>query len=155
MSTLAGVVDPALTFCRKSYYDILNVPRGADEAQIKRAYRKLAVQYHPVSLSPPLRLLSLTLAKLQKRILPCSRHTTEIVSLKVEYALSILRVQQSFLNEEFPGVVHAKKFACISRVTKLQDKVSGGPEEKEAAAKKYTDISTGEAHLPSVCHRLL
>lgn len=29
------------------YYDVLGVPRDADAATIKRAYRKLAVQYHP------------------------------------------------------------------------------------------------------------
>jgi DnaJ family protein B protein 11 len=32
---------------RKSYYDILQVPRGAPDEQIKRAYRKLALKYHP------------------------------------------------------------------------------------------------------------
>jgi len=31
----------------KDYYKILGVERGADEKAIKRAYRKLAVQYHP------------------------------------------------------------------------------------------------------------
>lgn len=33
----------------KSYYDILQVSRTASDAQIKRAYRKLALQFHPVS----------------------------------------------------------------------------------------------------------
>ena len=32
---------------RKSYYDVLQVPRGASDEQIKRAYRKLALKYHP------------------------------------------------------------------------------------------------------------
>ncbi|KAF8394640.1 hypothetical protein HHK36_020854 [Tetracentron sinense] len=31
----------------KSYYDILQVPKGAADDQIKRAYRKLALKYHP------------------------------------------------------------------------------------------------------------
>ncbi|KAJ0976387.1 hypothetical protein J5N97_018352 [Dioscorea zingiberensis] len=31
----------------KSYYDELQVPKGASEEQIKRAYRKLALKYHP------------------------------------------------------------------------------------------------------------
>lgn len=29
------------------YYDVLGVARDADEQQIKRAYRKLAVRWHP------------------------------------------------------------------------------------------------------------
>lgn len=31
----------------KDYYDILHVHRSADEATIKRAYRKLALKMHP------------------------------------------------------------------------------------------------------------
>ncbi|KAF5726359.1 DnaJ like subfamily B member 11 [Tripterygium wilfordii] len=31
----------------KSYYDILHVPKGASDKQIKRVYRKLALKYHP------------------------------------------------------------------------------------------------------------
>ncbi|KAJ8899073.1 hypothetical protein K2173_010226 [Erythroxylum novogranatense] len=31
----------------KSYYDVLQVKKGASDEQIKRAYRKLALKYHP------------------------------------------------------------------------------------------------------------
>ena len=32
---------------KRDYYEVLGVPRGADEAQCKRAYRKLAMKHHP------------------------------------------------------------------------------------------------------------
>ena len=31
----------------RDYYNILGVERGADASEIKKAYRKLAIQYHP------------------------------------------------------------------------------------------------------------
>jgi DnaJ family protein B protein 11 len=37
---------PTLALAR-DFYDLLSVPRGANDQQIKRAYRKLALQYHP------------------------------------------------------------------------------------------------------------
>ena len=32
---------------RRDYYEVLGVPRGAGEDEIKKAYRKIAFQYHP------------------------------------------------------------------------------------------------------------
>jgi molecular chaperone DnaJ len=31
----------------RDYYDVLGVPRGASDADVKRAFRKLAQQWHP------------------------------------------------------------------------------------------------------------
>ena len=32
---------------KRDYYDILGVSRGADNGELKKAYRQLALQYHP------------------------------------------------------------------------------------------------------------
>ena len=32
---------------QRDYYDVLGVPRTADAAALKRAYRKLAMEFHP------------------------------------------------------------------------------------------------------------
>lgn len=37
----------AMFMRKKDYYDILGVPRTADQAEIKKAYKKLALRFHP------------------------------------------------------------------------------------------------------------
>ena len=32
---------------KRDYYDVLGVEKGAEAAAIKKAYRKLAMKYHP------------------------------------------------------------------------------------------------------------
>ena len=32
---------------KRDYYEILGISRDADEKEVKRAYRKLAMKYHP------------------------------------------------------------------------------------------------------------
>lgn len=32
---------------KRDFYEVLGVPKGSDEAALKSAYRKLAMQFHP------------------------------------------------------------------------------------------------------------
>jgi len=32
---------------QRDYYEVLGVTKGADEAEIKKAYKRLAMKYHP------------------------------------------------------------------------------------------------------------
>lgn len=36
-----------LVLCGEDYYQILGIKRGASEAEIKKAFKKLSLKYHP------------------------------------------------------------------------------------------------------------
>lgn len=38
---------PLLALCGEDYYQILGLKRGATEGQIKKAFKKMAIKYHP------------------------------------------------------------------------------------------------------------
>lgn len=51
---------------KQDYYDTLGISRDADDASIKRAYRKMAKKYHPDMNQGDPGMLSKNLRKLRK-----------------------------------------------------------------------------------------
>lgn len=37
----------ALVSCARDYYEVLGIKKNANDKEIKKAFRKLAIQYHP------------------------------------------------------------------------------------------------------------
>ena len=59
---------------RRDFYDILNVSKGASDSQLKRAYRKLALKYHPVSAGSAHLLAILATEYSTSRLTCCAVH---------------------------------------------------------------------------------
>lgn len=47
MFAVCVLVITELILAKKDYYDILGVPKGATERQIKKAFHRLAMKFHP------------------------------------------------------------------------------------------------------------
>jgi DnaJ-class molecular chaperone len=47
------IIDDLTTMAKRDYYEVLGVPRGASEDDLKSAFRRLARQYHPDVSSEP------------------------------------------------------------------------------------------------------
>ncbi|PWA28506.1 hypothetical protein CCH79_00016324, partial [Gambusia affinis] len=53
MFAVCVLVITELILAKKDYYDILGVPKGASERQIKKAFHRLAMKFHPDKYKSP------------------------------------------------------------------------------------------------------
>ena len=44
---MAARIQELAGLAKRDFYEVLGVPKGSDEAALKSAYRKLAMQFHP------------------------------------------------------------------------------------------------------------
>ena len=54
---------------KRDYYEVLGIAKGASEAEIRKAYKKMAVKWHPVSFSNNLRTKIRTTKKKPRKFL--------------------------------------------------------------------------------------
>lgn len=109
----------AWTVACRDFYDLLNVPKHATDNQIKRAYRKLALKYHP--------------GKHQPRP-PCA-------------VLSVSQSARSSSHQAYTLCVHKTPTTCApgnpaaAVHCDCADKVTGTEQEKQEAAKHFAEIN--------------
>lgn len=47
LGLVVAVLFADLVLCKRDYYEILGISKSASDREIKKAFRKLAVKYHP------------------------------------------------------------------------------------------------------------
>ena len=83
----------------KNYYDILGVKKDASDAEINRAYRKLAAKYHPDVNHEPgadgLNMISLAPLALKAALVAVKASAASVRAVLVKAALAILAISSA------------------------------------------------------------
>lgn len=107
-----------LTVASRDFYDLLNVPKHATDNQIKRAYRKLALKYHPGMKAADLPAGPTT--HLPMHPAGTANHVTSSQSYR-----------HNPIDNDSAAAAHPLS----------ADKVTGTEEEKQEAAKHFAEIN--------------
>ena len=121
----------------KNYYEILGVPKDADESQLKKAYRKLALQYHPVQINIEIKKIADLYTVIDINNLS-STYGTRIKPITTIDNYSRYYSLQNFINDEALNI-RALDYYFTNAISRASKTMSECRQIKQSSKKTGTD----------------